>query len=138
MTGEEIRYDYFNLDDKAIFRDHEPLIAPAPACSNSDHFYYKEKKLSFTRLEDVKKRALQAAKKGKLLTFHWRGGYLTKQVLEDLLEQIQEAGKERGKTPHVNLNWSQAVLRIHYTDEADITPAEPDINMEEANEGEQE
>ena len=90
--------------------------------------------MSFTRLEDVKKRALQAAKKGKLLTFHWRGGYLTKQVLEDLLEQIQEAGKERGKTPHVNLNWSQAVLRIHYTDEADITPAEPDINMEEANE----
>ena len=55
-----------------------------------------------------------------------------------MLEQIQEAGKERGKTPHVNLNWSQAVLRIHYTDEADITPAEPDINMEEANEGEQE
>ena len=38
VTGEEIRYDYFNLDDKAIFRDHEPLIAPAPACSNSDHF----------------------------------------------------------------------------------------------------
>ena len=26
----EIRYDYFNLDDKSIFRDHEPLIAPAP------------------------------------------------------------------------------------------------------------
>ena len=25
-----IRYDYFNLDDKNIFRDHEPLIAPAP------------------------------------------------------------------------------------------------------------
>ena len=25
----EIRYDYFNLDDSQIFRDHEPLIAPA-------------------------------------------------------------------------------------------------------------
>lgn len=24
----EIRYDYFNLDDQQIFRDHEPLIAP--------------------------------------------------------------------------------------------------------------
>ena len=55
-----------------------------------------------------------------------------------MLEQIQEAGKERTKTPHVSLNWSQAVLRIRYTDDADITPAEPDINMEEANEGEQE
>ena len=65
QTGEEIRYDYFNLDDKAIFRDHEPLIAPAPACTDSDHFYYKEKKLSFTKQEDVYKRSLQAAKKEK-------------------------------------------------------------------------
>jgi len=117
VTGAEIRYDYFNLDDKNIFRDHEPLIAPAPSCANGDHFYYKEKKLSFTKQEDVKKRVLQAAKKGKLLTFHWRGGYLTKQVLEELLEQIAEAGKERGKTPHVSLNWSQAVLRVRYTED---------------------
>ena len=137
MTGEEIRYDYFNLDDKYIFRDHEPLIAPAPSCTNGDHFYYKEKKLSFTKLEEVKKRALQAAKKGKLFTFHWRGGYLTRQVLEELLEQITEAGKERGKTPHVSLNWSQAVLRIRYTEEPASAP-EPDVNMEEANEGEKE
>lgn len=42
ITG-EIRYDYFNLPDKQIFRDHEPLIAPAPACTDGDRFYYKEK-----------------------------------------------------------------------------------------------
>ena len=88
----------FNLDDKAIFRDHEPLIAPAPACTDSDHFYYKEKKLSFTKQEDVYKRSLQAAKKGKTLTFHWRGGYLTKEVLRELLDLIEKAGKERQKT----------------------------------------
>ena len=52
--------DYFNLDDQQIFRDHEPLIAPAPHCTDYDHFYYKEKKLSFTRQEDVYKRSLQA------------------------------------------------------------------------------
>ena len=73
-----IRYDYFNLDDKNIFRDHEPLIAPAPPCPDGNHFYYREKKLSFTKLEDVYKRALQAAKKGREFTFHWRGGYLTR------------------------------------------------------------
>lgn len=48
----EIRYDYFNLDDSQIFRDHEPLIAPAPHCGDHEHFYYKEKKLSFTKKED--------------------------------------------------------------------------------------
>ena len=30
---EDIRYDYFNLDDKQIFKDHEPLIAAAPHCT---------------------------------------------------------------------------------------------------------
>ena len=34
----EIRYDYFNLDDSQIFRDHEPLIAPAPHCGDHEHF----------------------------------------------------------------------------------------------------
>ena len=38
LGDEEIRYDYFNLDDKNIFRDHEPLIAPAPSCTDGGHF----------------------------------------------------------------------------------------------------
>ena len=128
----EIRYDYFNLDDKNIFRDHEPLIAPAPACTDGDHFYYKEKKMSFTKTEDVYKRSLQAAKKGKMLTFHWRGGYLTKEVLKELLELIRKAGDEKDKTAMVSINWPQAVLRVQY---ADIQVQES-VTLEEANEGE--
>ena len=129
--GEELRYDYFNLDDAAIFRDHEPLIAPAPKCSDSGHFYYKEKKLSFTKTEEVYKRALQTAKKGKTFTFHWRGGYLTRVTLEELLEMIRKAGDERGKHAKVSLNWSQAVLRLSYMENV----AE-EVRLEEANEGE--
>lgn len=130
----EIRYDYFNLDDQQIFRDHEPLIAPAPHCTDHDHFYYKEKKLSFTKQEDVYKRSLQAAKKGRVLVFHWRGGYLTKEVLGDLLELIRKAGTEKQKTAMVSINWPQAVLRVEYTDAAE----QESVTMEEANEGEQE
>lgn len=25
------RYDYYNLEDRQLFRDHQPLIAPVPA-----------------------------------------------------------------------------------------------------------
>lgn len=132
----EIRYDYFNLDDKSIFRDHEPLIAPAPKCEEGDHFYYKEKKLSFTKTEDVYKRALQTAKKGRVFTFHWRGGYLTKAVLEELLELIQKAGKEKQKNARISLNWPQAVLRFDYVE--DHGEVEPEVVVEEANEGEKE
>ena len=28
-----------------------------------------------------------------MFTFHWRGGYLTKAVLDELLDLIQKAGK---------------------------------------------
>ena len=134
LDDEEIRYDYFNLDDKNIFRDHEPLIAPAPSCTDGGHFYYKEKKLSFTKVEDVYKRSLQAAKKGKTLDFHWRGGYLTKEVLKELLDEIHKAGEERQKKAIVNLNWPQAVLRVRYADGA----VSEEVHMQEANEGEQE
>ena len=132
-TGGEIRYDYFNLDDKAVFRDHEPLIAPAPVCTDGDHFYYKEKKLSFTKTEEVYKRSRQTAKKNKTLTFHWRGGYLTREVLKELIELIEKAGAEQNKTAHIQLNWPQAVLRIHYTDEK----SQAVVTMEEAHEGEE-
>ena len=128
----EIRYDYFNLDDSQIFRDHEPLIAPAPHCGDHEHFYYKEKKLSFTKKEDVYKRSLQAAKKGRVLIFHWRGGYLTKEVLKELLELIRKAGDEKEKTAMVSINWPQAVIRVQYTD----MQVQESVTIEEANEGE--
>lgn len=69
---EEIRYDYFLLSDKQIFRDHERLVWRVPACEDADRFYYKKKKLSFTKTEEVQKRAAQAVKKGKPLLFHWQ------------------------------------------------------------------
>lgn len=133
MESEELRYDYFNLSDKQVFRDHEPLIAPAPACEDGDHFYYKEKKLSFTKEEEVYKRCLQAAKKGKILTFQWRGGYLTREIAQALLQVIRQAGQEKDKTAKVGLNWPQAVFRVSY--QAAEVPEE--VLMEEANLAEQ-
>jgi len=129
----DIRYDYFNLDDFRIFRDHEPVIWNVPACSDGEHFYYKEKKISFTKVEEVKKRALQYAKKSKPFLFHWRGGYLTKEVLNELLSALDEAAKEKEKYLRVSLNWPQAVLCAEFMEKI----PEQAVVMEEANEGEQ-
>ena len=78
------------------------------------------------------KRSLQAAKKGKTLDFHWRGGYLTKEVLKELLDEIHKAGEERQKKAIVNLNWPQAVICVRFEDGA----GEEQVEMEDANEGE--
>lgn len=127
-----IRYDYFKLSDKQIFRDHEPVLFPVPECTDGDHFHYREKKLSFTKQEEAAKRFAQAAKKGNTFTFHWRGGYLTREVLGELLDLAEEAAGIREKHAYVSLNWPQAVLRVSFEEER---PNEA-LVMEEANEGE--
>ena len=129
---DRIRYDYMMLCDKQIFRDHEPVIWKIPTCEDGDHFYYREKKLSFTKMEEVRKRAAQAVKKGRILTFHWRGGYLTKEVLGEMFDIFEEEAVKKEKHTKVSLNWPQAVLQVSFLTEL---PAEK-LHMEEANEGE--
>ena len=127
-----VRYDYFNLDDGKVFRDHEPVIWKVPACTVSDGFYYRVKKLSFTKMEEVEKRALQAAKKGKELIFHWRGGALNRETAAQMLKAFKEAGEKKGKYPRAAINWPQAVLLVEYLSELPVE----ELVTEEANEGE--
>lgn len=130
--GGTVRHDYFNLDDRSLFRDHEPALYGIPSCTDGNRFYYREKKLSFTKTEEVAKRAAQAVKKGRELIFHWRGGYLTREVLQELLGLMEQAAVQRGKHAAVSLNWPQAVLQVSFRD---AEPAE-ELVVEEANEGE--
>jgi hypothetical protein len=133
LSSEEIiRYDYFNLSDSQIFKDHEPAIYKLPVCADGDHTYYRDKKLSWTKYEDVRKRAAQAVKKGKVLIFHWRGGYLTREVLKELFEIFREEAAKKEKHAYLSLNWPQAVLQVRFTEES----AAEEITMQEANEGE--
>ena len=88
--------------------------------------------MSWTKYEEVQKRAAQAVKKGKLLIFHWRGGYLTKEVLKDLFEIFHEEAAKKEKYAYLSLNWAQAVLQVRFSAEA----PQQEIHMEEANEGE--
>ena len=127
-----VRYDYFNLDDRKIFRDHEPLITPAPPCTQGDRFFYREEKLSFTKTEEAGRRALQAIRKKRPLVFHWRGGYLTRQVLEELADALEGAAREKGLHAQIRVNCPQAVLQ------ASFVPEQPRqaLTAQQANEGE--
>ena len=77
------------------------------------------------------------AKKGRTFIFHWRGGYLTRDVLDQLLELIRKAGEERGKVSKVSLNWPQAVLRFYYEEQQETEENEADVTLDAANEGEE-
>ncbi len=119
-----IRYDYVNLSDKQIFRDHEPVIWKVPCCDNNDEFYYKVKKTSWTTLDEVRNRTKQAVKKGKPLLFHWRGGYLTKEVLSEILKIFQEEAAAKEKQAICSVNWAQAVLCVLFKDKTDPSASE--------------
>ena len=123
----EKRYDYFNLSDEKVFRDHRALLYPAPACTDGDRFWYKEQKRSFTKMEDVEKRIDQAIRKKKeLYVFHWRGGYLTREVLRELCERLEKAAANRQKGVEISVNWPQAVLQVRFTDQKPMTITDED------------
>ena len=78
---------------RAIFRDHEPLIAPAPLPARTAIILLQRKKLSFTKNRRMFTSAPYRRPKRKTLTFHWRGGYLTKEVLRELLDPNRKSRK---------------------------------------------
>ncbi len=127
-----IRYDYFNLDDNRLFRDHQPVVYPVPACGKSDQFYYRAAKLSFTKVEDVVKRAQMSIRKDLPFVFHWRGGPLTREMLAELVKALEEAAQKRGRHAAVSFNRPQAVLQVRFP-----TELPDEATEEEANEGEQ-
>ena len=131
-----IRYDYFNLDDKRLFRDHQPVIYPIPACTAGDHFYYREAKLSFTKVEDVVKRAQMSIRKDLPFVFHWRGGPLTREVLVQLVQALEESAQKRNRHAAVSFNRPQAVLQVHFPTELPGEAAEEDANEGEQYDGE--
>ena len=128
-----VRYDYFNLDDRRIFRDHEPILTPAPACTQGDRSYYREQKLSFTKGAEVSSRALQAIRKKKPLIFQWRGGFLTRAVLQELVDTLEQTGREKGLHARVRVNGPQAVLQVSFAPELPGTAC----SEQQANEGEE-
>ncbi len=129
------RYDYFNLDDRRFFRDHRAVIYPVPECTDPDGFYYKVEKRSYTKLEDVRSRADQAMrKKLDYFIFHWRGGYLTRDVLVDIINELEAAAEKRGRHVELSVNYPQAVLRAAFPEGAAGTGTVQEEQADEAEE----
>ena len=51
------------------------------------------------------------------LTFHWRGGYLTREKLTELLQLLEGTARGREKYAQVSLNWPQAISIRQVLDE---------------------
>lgn len=113
----ETRYDYCMLGDTAIYRDHVKPVYAVPECADGSGFYYKEQRLSLTKTEDAAKRTAQAAKKKRpRFIFHWRGGYLTRDAMKEITQEVIAAVQEQGKGAEISLNWPQAVFCVRFLD----------------------
>lgn len=126
------RFDYFNLDDKKIFRDHRAVMYPVPVCGDSGSFYYKVNRLSLTKLEDVGKRLRTAIrKKQEYFVFHWRGGYLTREILQEIAGEAAAAAAEKEKYIRMSFNFAQSVIQLKIDD---VPAEETGVCREEADE----
>ena len=71
-------------------------------------------------------------RKDRPFVFHWRGGPLTREVLVQLVQALEEAAQKRNRHAAVSFNRPQAVLQVHFPAEL---PQEAGAE-EDANEGE--
>ena len=128
----EKRYDYFNLDDKHIFRDHERLVMEVPKCTDDSGFWYRA--ISLTKMEQVASRIKQTLrKKREILVFHWRGGGLNRKILGEILDLAKAMAAEKGKQVKCSVNVAQAVIQLNFTEEnvTDLTLQQPDEERED-------
>ena len=123
------RYDYFNLDDRHIFIDHQPLVLPLPSCTEEKGYYYRS--ISLTRPEDVEKRFSQALRKKQAhFVFHWRGGGLNREILSDLIRRCGALAAEKDKTLACSVNLAQAVIQLDIGERTGMVIQEPDAERD--------
>lgn len=124
------RYDYFNLDDRHIFLDHEKLVLPVPACGEEKGYYYRS--VSLTRPQDVENRVRQALRKKQAhFVFHWRGGGLNREILADLLDRAAAQAGKKGLGVSCAVNVRQAVIQLDFGAARETEVQQPDEGQEE-------
>lgn len=91
------RYDYFNLDDRHIFRDHQRLVLPLPGVQRRQGVLLPVAVLH----QDGGCGEAGAAgprKKQEHFVFHWRGGGLNQEILGSAGE-VRRCGGGGGARP---------------------------------------
>ena len=123
------RYDYYNLDDRHIFLDHEKLVLPVPVCTEDKGYFYRS--VSLTKPEDVASRVGQALrKKQKSFVFHWRGGGLNREILQELVQRAAEEAEKKGLGVRCAVNVRQAVIQLDFGEVGAMEVQQPDEGQE--------
>ena len=130
------RYDYFNITDTDIARDHEPSIYTLPACDRNDMTYYRRSRIAVTKESTLKSSLEKAAKRKKEYLFQWRGSYFTREVLKSFCGMITQIAEEADCAATLSVNMPQAVMYVRFSEISRDEPVMPDVTLEEANEGE--
>ena len=64
--------------------------------------------------------------------FHWRGGGLNRDVLQQLLTLARQLAAEHGNCTSCSVNFPQAVIQLEFSD----APQQP-VTIQQANEAEE-
>lgn len=125
------RYDYYNLDDRHIFLDHEKLVLPVPACTEDKGYFYRG--ISLTKTEDVAGRVRQALrKKQPHFVFHWRGGGLNRDILQEIMQKASLEAEKKGLCVGCAVNVRQSVIQLDFGAAENMELQQPDEGQESA------
>lgn len=100
-------------------------MLPVPACTDDKSFYYRS--VSLTKTEDVAKRVQQALRKKRgQFVFHWRGGGLNREILEQILRSAAEEAEKKNLRVGCAVNVQQAVIQLDFGAAEEMELQQPD------------
>ena len=117
IMGKMKRYDYFNLSDKNIKKDHV-ILSNVPVCSTEGKDYYSEALLVMNSFEMLSRHIANCLKKGKKSILIRMGDNFNSIGLEAMVMKIAKdeytAITNNGFEIEISSNEYQMVYEIHY------------------------
>ena len=89
--------------------------------------------VSLTKTEDVANRVRQALRKKQTqFVFHWRGGGLNREILNEILAGAAEEAGKKGLQVSCAVNVRQAVIQLDFGTTRETELQQPDEGQEDA------
>ena len=106
-------------------------MLPVPKCTEDKGYYYRS--VSLTKTEDVANRVRQALRKKQTqFVFHWRGGGLNREILNEILAGAAEEAGKKGLQVSCAVNVRQAVIQLDFGTTRETELQQPDEGQEDA------
>lgn len=110
LSKRQLRHDYFLIDDKSVFKDHEALIYKAFDCNDIALSFYRTNKQTYTDVSQLPQIVKKLTRKANGFVVEYIGGGLNRDILKETINQIEQVLITKNKKGSYAVNFPLGVI----------------------------